>query len=974
MNYWYEQEAEWSVNMWKIRIIAVLTLVALAALSCVHAPRTVTTIPDEWRGKPVQVQDLSLREQAAQLIMVRIEGFFYSADNGYRQQVEQWVAKDQVGGLITFRGSADGTFTNLQRFQRLAPIPLLVASDFERGVGQQVEGATMFPSNMAVAATFNEENAYEQGRVTALESRALGVHITFAPVMDINNNPGNPIINFRAYSDDPGIVTRMGTAFIRGAQDHGLLACAKHYPGHGNTATDSHTSLPLIPGSRESLEQMELAPFKAATEAGVKIVMAGHIAVPGLDESNLPATQSNKITEGILRGEYGYEGLIVTDGMEMGAITGGNWTGEAGVRALEAGNDMILLPLYVDQTIDAIVRAVKTGRLSKERIEASVRRVLKLKKELGLYEERKRLQREDIQHRVGVAEFGASAKRIAKESITLVKDDLNLIPIKSNRRTTLTHILISMDDDLKDRTLSFWRDITATVGSRRVKTHFVNDKLSATRIKELVSEAKSSKLTLVTALVRIHMDKGVSTIDSTHQELLKALKKAKVKFAVASFGSPYLPSLAPIPTYLCAYAYGDLSMRAMADAIFGRADITGRLPVNLDQKYLRGHGLRRSALFSAFEGKKTQLVDFRDAFSVLDSAIQEKITPGAQVCIARQGYVLADTAFGHFTYDEGAPAVTTESIYDLASVTKVLVGGTLAMELTDRRYLVLDEPVWHYLPTFRGEWKDRVTIRHLLTHSSGLPPFLQFWKLKIKPEEVLDVILQTDLDFEPGTQYQYSDLGMILFTALTELITGEQLAMLAKYGVFTPLMMQSTVYNPPADQMERIVPTEYDGEIRKAVVRGTVHDENTYFMGGVSAHAGAFAQANELASLGMLYLNGGVIYGRRLVQEETINAFIQPQNLPEGSGRALCWQMASSTGHAGDLFSESTFGHTGFTGTSIWIDPESELIVVLLTNRVHPSRERGGMREIRRRFHNAVARAVQERGPLTIAVSEPPSD
>jgi beta-glucosidase-like glycosyl hydrolase/CubicO group peptidase (beta-lactamase class C family) len=917
---------------------------------------------------------LSLREQAAQLIMVRVEGYFYSADNGYRKKVEKWVSKDQVGGLITFRGSADGTFTNLQRFQGMAPIPLLVASDFERGVGQQVEGATMFPSNMAVAATFNEENAYEQGRVTALEARALGVHITFAPVMDINNNPGNPIINFRAYSDDPEVVTKMGMAFIRGAQDHGLLACAKHYPGHGNTATDSHTSLPLIPGSRESLEQMELAPFKAAAEAGVRVVMSGHIAVPGLDESKRPASQSNKITEGILRDEYGYDGLIVTDGMEMGAVTGANWTGESAIRTLEAGNDMVLLPLYVDQTINAIVRAVNKGRLSRERLEASVNRVLKLKEELGLYDERQNLEREDIQHQVGVAEFGESARRIAKESITLVKDDLNLIPIRPNRRATMTHILISMDDDLKDRTFSFWRDVTATVGESRVETHFVNDKLSKARIRELVEEAKSTNLTLVTALVRIHMDKGVSTIDETHHKLLGALKKAGVKFVVASFGSPYLPSLEPIPTYLCAYAYGDLSMRAMVDAVFGRADITGRLPVDLNRNYPRGHGLTRTALISAFEGKKTQLVDFREAFDVLDSAMEEKITPGAQVCIAQDGFIVADTAFGHFTYDEGAPAVTKESIYDLASVTKVLVGGTLAMELTDRRYLVLDEPVWHYLPTFRGEWKDHVTIRHLLTHSSGLPPFLQFWKLKIKPEEVLDIILKTDLDFKPGTQYQYSDLGMILLTALTELITGEDLTTLANDGVFTPLMMESATYNPSADWTERIVPTEYDGEIRKAVVRGTVHDENTYFMGGVSAHAGAFARANELASLGMLYLNGGVIYGRRLVQEGTINAFVQPQNLPEGSGRALCWQMASSTGHAGDLFSESAFGHTGFTGTSIWIDPESELIVVLLTNRVHPSRERGGMREIRRRFHNEVARAIQKRGPLTIAVSEPPSD
>jgi beta-glucosidase-like glycosyl hydrolase/CubicO group peptidase (beta-lactamase class C family) len=942
--------------MWKNKQLIVSAAMILLGVSCVHLPKPVET-PEVWHDQPVTAADLTLRQQVAQLIMVRAEGYYYSIDNGYRHKVEKWVTEDQVGGLITFRGSVDGTFTNLQRFQRMAPIPLLVAADFERGVGQQIEGATRFPSNMAVAATFDEKNAYLQGRVTALEARALGVHITFAPVMDINNNPDNPIINFRAYSDDPELVTRMGTAFIRGAQDNGLVACAKHYPGHGNTATDSHTSLPLIPGSRESLEQMELKPFKSATETGVKMVMVGHIAVPGLDDSKRPATQSNGITEGLLRGEYNFEGLIVTDGMEMGAITGGHWTGEAAVRAIEAGNDMVLLPLYVDQTVDAIVRAVETGRLSQERIEASVNRVLKLKNDLGQYAERRSLDREDVQGRVGLAEFSDAARKVARESITLVKDEQNLIPFKPDRRQTLTHILISMDDDLKDRTIAFWRDVEFTFGKKRIKTIFVNDKLSSTRIKELVREAQTTTLTLVTALVRIHMDKGVSTIDSTHHELLKALNKAKVRFAVASFGSPYLPSLEPIPTYLCAYYYGDVSTQAMADALFGRFPITGRLPVNLDEDHPRGHGIMRKAHTRAFSPSPDRW-DFHQAYTVLDSAIREQITPGAQVFIAKNGHILADTAFGHFTYDPGAPPVTTESIYDLASVTKVFVGGTLAMGLVDGRYLVLDEPVGHYFPTWRGGWKDKVTVRHLLTHSSGLPPFLRFWTMDIQPSEVLDVILDAELEFEPGTQYLYSDLGLILFAALAELTTGEKIEQLANKVVFEPLMTEHTGYNPPSEWLEQVVPTEFDNQIRKEIVRGTVHDENTYFMGGVSAHAGVFAPANQLAIIGMLYLNGGAIHGRRLVQEETINSFTRPQGLPEGSGRALCWQMASSTAHAGDLFSDSAFGHTGFTGTSIWIDPESEIVVVLLTNRVHPSRERSGHRDMRRSFHNAVMRII----------------
>ena len=962
--------------MWMIKRFGLCMITALLLVSCIYLPRAERA-PEVWHRKPVRASDLSLRRQVAQLIMVRVEGCYYSADSDYRQKVEKWVAQDQVGGLITYRGSVDGTFTNLQRFQRLAPVPLLVAADFEQGVGQQIEGATRFPSNMAVAATFNEENAYQQGRVTALEARALGVHIAFAPVMDVNNNPDNPIINFRAYSDDPGLVSRMGVAFIRGARDHGLVACAKHYPGHGNTATDSHTSLPLIPGSRESLEQIELVPFKAATEAGVRMVMVGHIAVPGLDGSHRPATQSNAITEGLLRGEYGFDGLIVTDGMEMGAITGGHWTGEAAVRSIEAGNDIILLPLYVDQTIAAVVRAVKTGRLSRERLVASVERVLKLKADLGLYEERRDLNRGDVQQRIGLSEFRTAARKIARESITLVKDEQGLIPLRPGRRQTLTHILISMDDDLRQRTVPFWRDVEFTFGKKRVKTFFVNDKLSKTRIRELVQEAKTSSRTLVTALVRIQMDKGFNTIDSTHHELLVALKEAEVEFAIAGFGSPYMPSLEPISTYLCAYGYGDVSMRAMADALFGRAPITGRLPVTLDARHTRGSGLTRDALTEAFSESSHNPAspewDFSRAYAVLDSAIQEKITPGAQVFIAREGRVLADTAFGHFTYPEGiravdedAPPVTTGSIYDLSSLTKPLVGGTLAMRLVDGRYLMLDEPVWHYIPAFRGWWKDKVTIRHLLIHSSGLPPFIRFWKEGIRPDEVLDMVLGMELNFEPGTEYEYSDVGIILFGSIVELVTGERLADLARAWVFKPLMMESTGYNPPSEWRERIVPTEVDAEGRVGLIHGAVHDGSTWFMGGVSLHAGVFAPANQLATLGMLYLNGGVIHGRRLVQEATVAAFITPQNLADGSpsGRALCWQMADSTKHSGDLFSPAAFGHSGYTGTSIWIDPEMELIVVLLTNRVHPTLELPErIEELRRRFHNEVVRGIMVGNP-----------
>ncbi|MFC1746915.1 glycoside hydrolase family 3 N-terminal domain-containing protein [Candidatus Neomarinimicrobiota bacterium] len=911
---------------------------------------------------PVTADDLSLRQQIAQLIMVRVEGIYYSSDSRYYQNLRRWVEDDGIGGVITYRGTVDGTFSNLRELQGLASIPLLVAADLERGLGQQMTGGTSFTSNMGVAATFNEQNAYDMGRITAVEGRAVGIHVAFAPVMDVNNNPDNPIINFRSYSDDPYMVSRMGTAFIRGMQENGMAATAKHYPGHGNTNIDSHTSLPIIPGSRDDFEGMELIPFVAAETSGVKMIMTAHIAVPGIDASNQPATLSPIITQQLLREDLGYEGVIVTDGLEMGAITSANPAGEAAVKALEAGNDILLLPVDVEQTIEAIATAVRQGRLSRERIATSVNRVLRLKAELGLYEERDQLTRENIRQHVGLADNQATSDRIAQESITLVKDEREIIPFLLGEDDDLTHILISMDSGFQDRTEPFWRNVQSTLGSSRVQTTFVNDVLDQQKIHDLVVQARSTTRTLVTALVRIVMNKGGATIDPSHQALLDSLYAANVPFALVTFGSPYLPSLERVPAYLSGYAYYTGSMQAMANALFGRAPISGRLPVNLGGGYERGHGLTRDAVGQVF-GDARGRYDFSGAFSVIDSAIHEFVMPGAQVFVLKDGEVVADTAFGYFTYNPGAPPITKESIFDLASVTKVLVGTPIAMSLVDDGLIALDDPVQKYFPEFQGEGKDSVTIWHILTHTSGLPDYTQYWVAGIRPDQVISRILQTRLLAPPGETYLYSDLGLILFTALAEKITGKSIDQLAREIVFDPLHMQYTAYNPPREWLSMIVPTEIDMEGRRGTIQGVVHDGNSYFLGGTTAHAGVFTQARELAKLGQLMLNNGMIYGRWLFRASTVLTFTHDQHIPGNYGRGIGWAMAYSTVHGGDLFSYTSYGHTGFTGTSIWIDPDRNLVTVLLTNRVYPTRDRGGHDNMREQFHNAVAMAV-DRPPI----------
>ena len=337
---------------------------------------------------------------------------------------------DGIGGVITFGGSIHGTYYNIHQFQKWAKYPLLVAADYERGLGQWMGGATLFPSNMAVAATGSTDLAYEQGHITAIEAKSLGVHITFAPVMDVNNNPNNPIINFRSYSDHPETVAKYGTAFIKGIQDHGLIACAKHFPGHGNTDTDSHTSLPTIEGSREELDALELYPFKQAVQSGVKMVMVGHIALPGLDDSGVPVSHSAIVTSELLRERMRFDGIIITDGMEMGGLTQTAWAGESAVRAVEAGVDILLLPMDVNHTINSIEEAVQSGRISEERIDKSVARIWAMKEEVGLFQGSAQQSFSDLEAIIGIPDHIQKANEIAKKSITIAKDTNNLLPLK----------------------------------------------------------------------------------------------------------------------------------------------------------------------------------------------------------------------------------------------------------------------------------------------------------------------------------------------------------------------------------------------------------------------------------------------------------------------------------------------------------------------------------------------------------------
>ena len=908
------------------------------------------------------IANMDLEDKIAQMIMVRVRSDYYSSDNYYKKNIDDWIINKKVGGVITFDGNGNvhGMYNNHKYFQDISDIPLLIASDLERGAGQQMKGGTLFPSNMAIAATGDSHNAYLQGEVTAKEAKALGIHMILAPIVDVNNNPNNPIINLRAYSDDADIVSDFGIQFIKGIQDNGLYACVKHFPGHGNTSIDSHTSLPTINSPISELERVELKPFKDAVDNDVKMVMMGHIAMPALDSSSKPASHSYKITTELLVEEWNFDGLIITDGMEMGGATSEAWSGESAIRAVEAGSDIILLPLDVDRTIEAIYNAVLSGRISEDRIDFSVNKILNSKRELNLFDYEFNFK--EMASIVGSKEHLIIADQVASSSITLVKDTKKQIPIKPEKVNRMAHLILTTDDNGNEALKTIKSNVNYTHGN--VENIFVNYELSDVLIDDLIKKLKKFDKIIVSTLVKIRMNKGESTVNSTHLKLIQKMSDNNFPFIVVSYGSPYLNDYSFIDTYICSYGYGHVSQTAVANAIFGRRNIKGILPINLNKKYQRGDGIKVDVSSSIF--KNNNEFDFSSSWDIIEDAIEEQLFPGAQIMIIKNGDILAEKSFGYLTFDNNSKKVDSNTIYDVASLTKVIGTTPVIMKLIKKKYLHLDHEIYQFYPEFRGKLKDKVTIKHLLTHSSGLKPFIEYFKddnYQNSNHIINDIIANQELLFEPGTQMKYSDLGMILLMDIAEKVTGREFSELVNSWVFKPMHMKNSYFNPPQNIFDRIPPTEIDNIYRNQVIKGFVHDENAFLMGGVSGHAGIFSNAHDIANYAQTMLNLGIYNGKRIFSRRSIRKITKKQNMPYGSDYALGWDTPSTRGNsaAGDFFSNGSYGHTGFTGTSLWIDPNQEIIIILLTNRTYPTREKDGlsMHQLRRDFHNDIMNIIK---------------
>jgi beta-N-acetylhexosaminidase len=547
---------------------------------------------------------MTLREKAAQIVWPSVFGDYTSGDSPQWRRLTQYVQQDKVGGFTISVGSPTEVASKLNALQSMSKVPLLFGADLEAGAGFRARGgyfvpnaidlggATVFPPEMAIGATRDTTLAYEQGRLTASEGRALGIHIAYAPVLDVNNNPDNPVINTRSYSEDPALAARMGVAFIHGLQDHGMIATGKHFPGHGDTGVNSHLALPVVTVSRSRLDTVELVPFRAAVNGGVGAIMSFHGAMPALDSSNVPGTLSAKVLTGLLRGEMGFRGIIISDAMDMRGVLDQFGAAEAVKRAIAAGIDVLIQPLDVPQAIDAVVAGVTEGRYTEARVDSSVRRVLEAKRGLGLGQN-KLVDLNGLRFLVGDSSNAQIARRVAEKSITLVKDSLRQIPLPADTATRVLSITVARRADLPAGN-AFNSELRAG-GLPKLRSEFVATEDAALNYPRLIAAADSADVTIVSSYVGQSWDAVSASAPQAFTNFVQTLIQRGRKPIVVAFGNPYLFQQLPwVSAYLVAWGGFPVSQTAAARALLGTAAVTGHLPISIPPYASRGSGEERS--------------------------------------------------------------------------------------------------------------------------------------------------------------------------------------------------------------------------------------------------------------------------------------------------------------------------------------------------------------------------------------------
>lgn len=901
---------------------------------------------------------MSVDEKIGQLFMVMA---FSEQGESHFQEIKRQVEDHHLGGIIFSLGGPLEQTHWLNRLQKNSKIPLLIGMDAEWGVAMRLDSVQAFPWNMTLGAIQDNKLVEAIGHRIGEQAKRLGVHINFAPDVDINTNPKNPIIGNRSFGEEKENVAQKGLAFMQGMHNAGVLSSAKHFPGHGDTAKDSHLDLPLIGFDQDRLLSTELYPFDRLMQAGVSSVMVGHLNVPALD-AGIPSSLSKKIIEEYLIQRNNYKGLIITDALNMGAASEVAKINSIDVAAFLAGNDILLIPSDLKKAVKKMKRAFKQQKFTEERLAHSVKKILKAKYKVGLAEFSP-IPTKGIPEDINTSIDDYLLHKTMGEAITLLKND-DAFPLKKKE---VIGFLSLGDDDGE----GFYKALAdQRILQRLTFTGEIAPVLNATE-------------RLSTIVVGFHRsnDNPWKAADFTPKErrlLLELTKRHKV--ILASFVKPYalskLENLTSFSSILVGYQNNDAAQKQLAKIILGEQVAKGKLPVSIHPDFPAGHGIIEIESTNELENVTPFDVGMDTlALAKLDrlaqTALDSLIAPGFQILAARNGKVFYHKAFGHHTFERKKEVRLTD-VYDVASLTKILATLPLLIQEVDQGKMNFDATLGALSPQFKGTNKADLTFKEVLSHQAGITPWIPFYKETLRekdgkrlrkfyrskaskrfPIEVakgvfgkatlahdqLEVLIQSDL-IDKG--YHYSDLPLIFMQHILEERYNTGLDDLASSRIFSPLGLNATGFNVSKKiSLDRIVPSELDDYFRQQELQGYVHDMTAALQGGVSGHAGLFSNALEVATIMQMYLQKGQYAGKQFFSSATFDAFNQCYYCPEENRRGIGLDKPQlwGGGMAFDGISPKSFGHSGFTGTYAWADPETGIVFVFLSNRTYPSAE-----------------------------------
>lgn len=913
---------------------------------------------DKWVRK--QFRKLSKDQRIAQLMIIRAHSNL-GAD--HVKEVTDLIKKYNVGGLCFFQGGPVRQANLTNEYQKIAKTPLMIAIDGEWGLGMRLDSVINFPRQLMMGAVPDAKLIYQFGLAVGEQCKRIGIHVNYAPDIDINNNPMNPVINDRSFGEDKYKVALFGVQYMKGMQDVGVMACAKHFPGHGDVSVDSHYDLPVINKTRAQLDELELYPFRELIKAGVGSMMIAHLAIPSIDTTtNLPTSLSAKNVTDLLRNELGYQGISFTDALEMQGVAKFFPKGDASVMSLIAGNDMLCLPGDIPGSIQKVKQAIKEGKLTWDDLNARVKKVLLAKYHLGLHKKQV-INTENLAEDLN-AKTNEIKKLLAANALTLLrKSNDNLLPLKA---TKVAFVGIGIN-----KTNAF---ATRVQQAFNADLFFFENKDTITKVNSILEQLKNYDAVVVGFHNYNRRPANQFGLSKNSLDLLNKLQgNNTITFA---FGNPYAVQ------YICnsnnlvvCYEDDEITQQAAADLLMGKINAKGKLPVTVCEGFRFGDGIVYDNMLPlakpetvGMQGETLQQIE-----AIAKAAIDSGAAPGMVVLAAKNGKVVYHQAFGYTNTDRTIP-MNNDMVFDLASVTKISSTTMGIMKLYEEGKIDLNKTLGDYLSWTKGTDKAPLKLVDILLHQAGLNPFIPFYREVIDTatgipfpqyftqtptaqysyrvaenvylrndwrDTMFSRILSSKLT-EQG-KYVYSDNDFIFLGQIIEAVSGMSLDNYVRKTFYEPLGMTSTMYKPRESMpLSVLVPTEVETHFRKQQIHGDVHDEGAAMFGGVAGHAGLFSNAYDLAKLYQLLLNGGELNGIRLLNKATIDKFTAYQS--EISRRGLGFDKPEKDNatrkepYPSLSVSPATFGHTGFTGTCVWVDPSQQLIYIFLSNRVNPSR------------------------------------